>query len=83
MSENSAFIEDLYLTKDKRGGNCRKFCFGLYFIITWSLTGLVAVMIFLAPDNIIMDKHFGHSHHHQNIVISRRETVGGVRFGEI
>lgn len=66
MSENSAFIEDLYLSKDKRGGNCRKFCFGLYFLITWSLTALVVVMIFFAPDNFLMDKHFGHSHHHNH-----------------
>ena len=65
MSENSAFVEDLYASKDKRGGNCRKFCFGLYFVITWSLTMLVVMMIVMAPASFLMDKHLGHSHDHQ------------------
>ena len=66
ISGNSAFIEDLYLTKDKRGGSCRKFCFGLYFVITWSLTVLVVMMIVMAPASLLGDKHLGHSHQHQD-----------------
>ena len=64
MTENSAFVEDLYASKDKRGGNCRKFCFGLYFVITWSLTMLVVMTIVMAPASFLMDKHVGHSHDH-------------------
>ena len=65
VSENSGYIEDIYLTKDKRGGSCRKFCFGLYFVITWSLTMLVVMMIVMAPGRLIRDKDHGHSHQHQ------------------
>ena len=64
ISENSAVIEDLYLTNDKRGGSCRKFCFGLYFVITWSLTVLVLIMIVMAPASLLGDKHLEHSHEH-------------------
>jgi len=65
VSENSGYIEDIYLTKDKRGGSCRKFCFGLYFVITWSLTVLVVMMIVVVPGGLTGGKHDGHSHQHQ------------------
>jgi len=50
-SPNSAngYIEDLYVTKDKRGGAFRKFCFGLYFVIVWALAILLILLILMAP----------------------------------
>ena len=38
-----------FYIKDRRGGGCRKFCFGLYFIVTWSVVAMVLLMIWMAP----------------------------------
>ena len=54
--------EELYHSKDKRGSGCRKFCFGLYFLITWAVVGLVVIMIWIAPVKIFSGVHHGHSH---------------------
>ena len=35
--------------KDRRGSGCRKLCFALYFIVTWSIVALVLLMIWMAP----------------------------------
>ena len=40
---------DQIYAKDRRGSGCRKFCFGLYFILTWSIVTLVLLMIWIAP----------------------------------
>ena len=40
--------EDMF-GKDRRGSGCRKLCFALYFIVTWSIVALVLLMIWMAP----------------------------------
>ena len=48
--------------KDKRGGGCRKLWFGLYFITTWAVVGLVVIMIWIAPVKLFDGVHHGHTH---------------------
>ena len=64
VSANSAFLEDFYSHKDKRGGSCRKLCLGLYFVITWTVTVFVCLMIYAAPNSLIGGLNHGHSHDH-------------------
>ena len=55
-------VGEEFQTKDKRGSGCRKFCFGLYFITTWAVVGLVVIMVWIAPVKIFSGVHHGHSH---------------------
>ena len=53
---------DSLFLKDKRGGSFRKFCFGLYFIVTWSIVSLVLIMIWLSPVTLFSGAHHAHDH---------------------
>ena len=52
MSEKYIGLEEFIMMEmicNRRGGGCRKFCFGLYFIVTWSVVAMVLLMIWMAP----------------------------------
>ena len=62
LSRRGYHVSEDFLDKDKRGGGCRKFCFGLYFLATWAVVGLVVIMVWIAPVKIFSGVHHGHSH---------------------
>lgn len=38
--------DDLDVSKDKRGGSCRKVCFVGYFLVTWTIAAIILLLIF-------------------------------------
>ena len=62
LSRRGYHVTEDFHSKDKRGGGCRKLCFGLYFITTWGVVGLVVIMIWIAPVKLFTGVHHGHTH---------------------
>ena len=62
LSRRGYLAGEEFHSKDKRGSGCRKFCFGLYFLATWAVVGLVVIMVWIAPVKIFSGVHHGHSH---------------------
>merc|ERR1712107_892124 len=47
--------DDLDMSKDKRGGGCRKVCFVAYFLASWALAAIILLLIFFDLDLLKMN----------------------------